>query len=148
MSGFRKEKIASVIRRTVGDALAHRISDPRFEPFTTITRVQVTPDLLVARVYVSVPGNGTAERKTMAALNCARGFLQRLVAEDLNIRHCPELRFMVDVDLKEANRTLELLDELRKQRGEADLDDSPRRVPEQERRGRDPMPPSQEEGSM
>lgn len=106
---YRREKLASVIRAIVGNAIDQRLQDPRVAPLTTVTRVELTPDLLIARVYVSVPGDDAAERRTMAALKSATGFVQRLVAKSLDIRHCPELRIGVDESLKIARRTMELL---------------------------------------
>jgi len=105
--------LASVIRNVVGNAIAQRLHDPRVEPLTTVTRVELTTDLLVARVFVSVPGGEVAERRTTTALRHAAGFLQRLVAAELTIRHCPEIRFDVDESLKIARQTFALLDELR-----------------------------------
>jgi len=98
-----------VIRAVVGNAIDQRLQDPRVAPLTTVTRVELTPDLLIARVYVSVPGDDAAERRTMAALKSATGFVQRLVAQSLDLRHCPELRIGVDESLKIARRTMELL---------------------------------------
>lgn len=111
MRQYRKEMLASVIRNVVSNAIAHRLHDPRVEPLTTVTRVELTTDLLVARVYVSVPGGDVAERRTTAALRHAAGYVQRLVAQELTIRHCPEVRFDVDESLKIARQTLTLIDE-------------------------------------
>jgi len=105
--------LASVIRNVVGNAIAHRLHDPRVEPLTTVTRVELTSDLLIARVFVSVPGGEVVERRTTAALRHAVGFVQRLVAAELTIRHCPEIRFDVDESLKIARKTLALLEEAR-----------------------------------
>jgi len=121
MGLYRKEKMASVIRTVVGNAITQRLEDPRVATLTTVTRVELTPDLLVARVYVSVPGGEAAERRTMAALRHATGYVQRLVAKELTIRHCPELRISVDESLKIARRTLELL---KQDRGESDVEDT------------------------
>lgn len=113
MRQYRKEMLASVIRNVVSNAIAHRLHDPRVEPLTTVTRVELTSDLLVARVYVSVPGGDVAERRTITALRHAAGFVQRLVAQELTIRHCPEVRFDLDESQKIARQTLALLDEVR-----------------------------------
>jgi len=114
MRRFRKERVASAVHEIVSDALSHRLNDPRVEPMTTITRVEVTGDLLIARILVTIPGGATAESRTMAALQHARGYVQGIVARELNLRQCPQLRFEVDTAWKEARRTMELLDEIRK----------------------------------
>ena len=94
--------------------MLRRLHDPRLAEFTTITRVEVSGDLQIARVYFSVPGGESAEHKTIAAMNHASGFVQRLVAQALTTRHCPELRFEIDQAAKLAQKTLALLDENRR----------------------------------
>lgn len=115
MRPYRKERVASAVREIVSEALAHRMNDPRVEPLTTITRVEVTGDLLIARIFLSVPGGEPVERRTLRALQHARGFVQGIVARSLNLRQCPELRFEVDEAWKGARRTMELLDKIRAQ---------------------------------
>jgi ribosome-binding factor A len=122
MRPYRKKQVGSVIRHVVGEAIAHRLHDPRVAPLTTITRVDVTGDLSIARVFLSVQGNEAAERRTIGALRHARGFLQRELARELVLRQCPELHFEIDRAVKEARRTLELIEENR--RREPELFDS------------------------
>ncbi len=116
MRGFRKERVASAVQEIVSHAIAHELNDPRLAPLTTVTRVEVTGDLLVAKVYVTVPGDASTERRTLAALQHATGYVQGIVARELNIRQCPELRFELDEAWKEARRTLELIEENRRKR--------------------------------
>lgn len=112
MGQYRKERLGSLIRTVVSSAIAHRLHDPRLEPLTTVTRVALSPDLYVARVFVSVPGDAVAERRTEKALQQASGFMRKLLAKELTIRHCPELVFEIDRTIKKVQRTMELLDEL------------------------------------
>jgi ribosome-binding factor A len=114
MRPYRKEKVASVILQVVGESILHRLHDPRIEPLTTVTRVEMTDDLLIARVYLSIPGTEVAERKSLRAVQHAGGFLQRVVAGRLPLRHCPELRFELDKTAKHVRRTMELLAENRR----------------------------------
>lgn len=111
---FRRERVASVVQEIVSEAIARRLSDPRIAPLTTVTRVEVTADLLVAKVYFSVIGDDAEERRTLAAIRHARGFIQRIVARELTLRQCPELRFDIDQGAKRARETLQLLDENRR----------------------------------
>ena len=118
MRPYRKEKIASVVRAVVGEVILHRLQDPRIEPLTTVTRVEVTGDLLIAKVFLSVQGDDVGERRTLQAMRHAAGFIQRMLARELPVRHCPELRFEVDAGAKGARRTLELLEANRREEPE------------------------------
>jgi len=114
MRSFRKERVGSAIQAIVSEVVLHRLSDPRIHAMTTITRVVVTGDLLLATVFVGVPGGDVEERKTLQALQHAAGYVQRIVAHELNIRQCPEIRFEIDEAVKDVRRILELLDRNRK----------------------------------
>ena len=121
MQPFRKEKIASIIRQVVSEAITHKLHDPRVDTLTTITRVEMTADLLVAKVFLTINGGEAVERRTLNGVRNARGFLQRQVAEGLQIRHCPELQFDIDRGQTQARDTLALLAEnLRRDPGLAD----------------------------
>lgn len=117
MRPFRKERTASVIREIVSETIARKMNDPRMEPLTTITRVEMSHDLLIARIFLSVPGGPAAEKRTIAAVQHASKFVQRQVAREINIRQCPEIRFELDLGIKLAKATLDLIEENRKELG-------------------------------
>jgi ribosome-binding factor A len=118
MRPYRKQKIASLVHKIISDAIAHRLQDPRVSPLTTVTRVEMTNDLLIAKVYLSIQADASAERRTLIAIRHAGAFLQRLLAGALTLRHCPELRFEIDEAAKGVRRTLELLAENRRREPE------------------------------
>ena len=124
MGAYRKEKVARVIRQVVGDAIAHRLNDPRVSPLTTVTRVSVSSDLLIAKVYLTVHGSDIDERQTLRAVQHASGYVQRLVARELTMRHCPEVRFEIDEVAKATQKTMELLAQNRLREPELYVDDA------------------------
>ena len=111
MRSYRKEKVASVVHHIVSEAIVHRLHDPRVGSLTTVTRVEMTGDLQIAKVYLTVPDGGAVERRTLEAVQHAAGFIQRMVADGLPLRQCPMLRFEIDKRAKGARRTMELLAE-------------------------------------
>lgn len=111
MRPFRKEKIASVIRQVVSEAIAHKLHDPRVDLLTTVTRVEMTDDLLIATVFLTVGSGGATERRTLKGVRSAGGYLQRQVAKELQVRNCPTLNFAVDREEEGARQTLSLLAE-------------------------------------
>jgi ribosome-binding factor A len=111
MRPHRLEKLASTIRWVVSDAIANKLNDPRISRFASVTRVEVAADLALAKVYVSVMGSPSEQRRTMQALQHAAGHVQRLLAQRLETRQCPQVRFVVDASLKVAAETMRLLRE-------------------------------------
>jgi ribosome-binding factor A len=110
-------RIAHIIRDVVSDAISNRLSDPRIHRFTSVTRVEVTPNLQAAHVYVSIMGNEAEERRTMQGLSSALGMVQTLVARRLEIRQCPILKFHLDRGIKAALETFRELDRVRAEHG-------------------------------
>ncbi len=126
MRSHRPERVGNVIRQIVGEAIASRLSDPRIETLTSITRVEVTADLEYAKVFVSVMGPTGAAQRTLAGLKSARGFLRQMVARELTLRQCPKISFHLDESLKKAAETLRLIEKVM---GENEVRDT---LPEQD----------------
>jgi len=107
----RTEKVASVIRRVVGEAISHHLRDPRISPLASVTRVKVTGDMKFADVWISVMGTEGQQRTTLAGLQHASGRVQSLLARVLTVRQCPMLRFRLDESVKKTLETLRLIDQ-------------------------------------
>ncbi|MCP4250610.1 MAG: 30S ribosome-binding factor RbfA [bacterium] len=110
MGSYRVDKVASIVRDIVGQAMTTQLHDPRISPLASVTRVEVSADLQIARVYISVIGDPSTGRTTLAGLAHAAGHIQRLLARQLTIRRCPELRFVLDESLKKAAETMRILE--------------------------------------
>ena len=106
----RTERIASLIRNTIGQLLLTKISDPRIDPAkTSITRVEVSGDFLQAKVYVSVIGSQADQRRTILGLKHAAGHIQELMIKQIKLRNTPALVFVEDEKFKKTMKTLELI---------------------------------------
>lgn len=106
----RLERVAEEIREEVARLLVREIKDPRIG-FVTVTRVSVTPDLHVARVFVGVLGDATQRKRSLDALKHSAGYMRRLVGQGLRLRFAPELHFSYDEGLDATDRVAQLLDE-------------------------------------
>lgn len=113
----RTEKIASVIRTVVADAIQRRLSDPRIEPFTSITHIEVAPDLSCAHVNVSVMARPARQKLCVEALQSAAGKLRGMLGRQLSTRIVPELRFHLDESLQRSMETIRLIDEIVEREG-------------------------------
>jgi ribosome-binding factor A len=108
----RSERLAEEIREEVARIIGSGLKDPRIG-FVTVTRVDLTPDLRTARIFVGVLGDQAQRDKTMAGLGQAAGFIRREVGRRIRVRHTPELLFKYDTGLDATERVARLLDETR-----------------------------------
>jgi ribosome-binding factor A len=101
-------RIDEAVRGVLGHAIATELQDPRVG-FVTVTGVKTSPDLRHARVYVSVLGDQQARAETLAGLRSAHGFLQRLLATELVLKHTPAITFEYDDSIERGMRISGLL---------------------------------------
>jgi len=108
--GRRPQRLAEGIREEVARIVASDLKDPRLG-FVTITRVEVTHDLGLARVLVGVLGDETERERTMTALQRASGFVRREIGRRMRIRVVPEIEFRYDKGIEATDRVARLLQE-------------------------------------
>lgn len=108
--GRRAERLAEEIREEVARIIASELKDPRLG-FVTITRVEVTHDLGLARVLVGVLGDERDRQRSMDALRGAAGFVRREIGRRMRIRVVPEIEFRYDKGIEATDRVARLLQE-------------------------------------
>jgi ribosome-binding factor A len=89
------------------------LKDPRIG-FVTITSVRTAPDLMSARVYVSIMGTEDEKKATLLGLESAGNFLRKTVGRELKMRYSPELRFIYDDSLDRAIALEDVLKKIKK----------------------------------
>jgi ribosome-binding factor A len=119
----RQEKVARVIREVVSDVIANHLSDPRITGFVSVTRVEVVADLRSADVYLSVfASDEGAKDRTFAAITHARTRIQSFLAEELDSKFCPVLRFHEDEQFRKTLEVMKLIDQVANERQHKDTD--------------------------
>jgi ribosome-binding factor A len=114
MDNHRAERVSEALREELGEMISYELSDPRIGD-AVITEVLVSPDMRHAQVRVHIPDNKTDREDTIRALDGARHFLRRQLAERLNIYRVPELHFEADI-ASVTNRMEHLLKRVRRGR--------------------------------
>jgi ribosome-binding factor A len=109
--GSRPERVADQIRGELAWLLAREVHDPGLG-FVTLTRVQVSPDLQLARVFFTALGDEPARRTSARALERAAPFLRRQLGSRLRLKRAPELRFVYDESIAGQDRIEQILNEL------------------------------------
>ena len=107
----RTARLAEQIRAQASDILSRQVHDPGVG-FITLTRVQVTADLQLARLYYTRMGDAAARRVTERALGRVTPFLRRQLGQRLQLRRVPELQFVFDQSIAHQARVEELLQEI------------------------------------
>lgn len=111
MTTHRRERLEELIKRVVADALLSEIKDPRIG-FVSVVRVKLARDYSVADVFVSVLGDSTAKKKSMAGLESARNYVQFLVGKGIQLRTTPRLIFHLDTSVEEGVRMVSVIEKL------------------------------------
>ena len=99
LKGRRGLRVANLIRQIVSEELVTHLSDPRLA-FMTVTGVDVSADLRFADVRLSVIGDEKVQEACLRAVRHAHGHLQGKVADALEMKFCPVLRFHLDASVK------------------------------------------------
>jgi ribosome-binding factor A len=121
----RPERVAEQIRVEIAGILQRELKDPRIG-LATCTRVLVSGDLGVAKVYVSVLGSESEQKKTMMALGKASGYVRHLLSRRLGLRVSPEVRFMFDPSVEYSIKLEKMLEETK------DIEPPPEEPPEEQ----------------
>jgi len=108
------ERLAKRIKERTGNVLLSEMNDPRLG-FVTVTRVQLARDLRHCLIFYSVLGPETERAKAASALEHARGFVQRKIAEILRTRTTPTIAFKYDESVEGSIRVSKLIDEISKE---------------------------------
>ena len=99
MSSRRTKRISEAIKKEVSSIILNDLNDPRVS-FVTVTKVEISSDLKKAKIFVSIIGNETTQETSLYGIKNARSFIQRKVAQRLNIKYSPILSFHIDDSIK------------------------------------------------
>lgn len=106
----RQQRVAELIRHALADILTRaQIQDPILESnVVTVPEVRMSPDLKLATVYV-MPLGGKDEQPVIKALARHKKYLRHEIAQRVNLKYAPDLRFLRDETFDEADRINKLL---------------------------------------
>jgi len=104
----RTRQVESLLIRAISEVVYRHLSDPRMAGIVSVTKVDVTPDLSQAQIYVSVlPAK--YQQRTIEALNHAAGYIASLLRKMVALRAVPRLEFRSDKTLKRQATVLEAI---------------------------------------
>ncbi len=114
-NSIKNTRINEEVKRELSRLILSELKDPRISPFTSVTSVEVAPDLKQAKVYISVLGDAQAQENTKEGLLSAAPFLRTALAHTINLRNTPQLLFIMDQSIAYGVSMSHLIDQVTEQ---------------------------------
>lgn len=110
MKSYRLARVCEVIREVASETILFRLKDPRVKG-VTVTRAEVSSDLHYAKVFVTIMGTPAEQSLCLHGLKHAAGFIQSRLADRLQTRTTPIIRFEIDKGVKNSMEVSRLIQE-------------------------------------
>ena len=122
-NSIKNTRINGEVQRELSVIIRQEIKDPRIHMMTSVTQVEVAPDLKTCKAFISVLGNAEEKKNTLAGLRSAEGYIRRYLAKNLNLRNTPEIHFILDDSIEYGVHMSHLIDEVQKDTEEIRADE-------------------------
>ncbi len=106
----RSQRVSDLLRQEIANIIIYRLKDPRVG-FLTVTDVDVTDDIKLARVYVSILKEDE-KKATLEVLNSAKSFIRSELSKRLRMKFIPSIEFRLDTSIEYGNKIEKLLKEI------------------------------------
>lgn len=113
-NSIKNTRINGEVQRELSVIIRQEIKDPRIHMMTSVTQVEVAPDLKTCKAFISVLGNAEEKKNTLVGLRSAEGYIRRYLAKNLNLRNTPEIHFILDDSIEYGVHMSHLIDEVQK----------------------------------
>lgn len=113
-NGNRLNRINDEIMREVAIIIRGELKDPRISTITSVTKVETSSDLKYTKISVSILGDDTQKEDVLKGLKSSAGFIRKELANRINLRNTPEVKFEIDNTLDYSMKIESLLDSIKK----------------------------------
>ena len=110
-NSIKNTRINGEVQRELSNII-RELKDPRIGIMTTVTAVEVAPDLKTCKAFISVLGDEKSQKDTITGLKSAEGYIRRQLARTVNLRNTPEIRFILDQSIEYGINMSKLIDEV------------------------------------
>src|SRR5699024_654256 len=110
---MRAERVGEQMKQEIMDIVNNKVKDPRIG-LLTITEVQLTNDLSIATIYLTVLGNDKQIDDTFKGLEKAKGFIKSEIGSRMRLRIVPDLKFEYDESIDYGNKIEKMIQDLHK----------------------------------
>ncbi len=112
----RIERVSHALKKEISVILQEETNDPRIK-HVTITEVEVTKDLKLAKVYYTVSDDETERETVLKGLTSASGFIRAELAERIEMKYIPRISFREDTTRKETAEMDRLFEKIEEELG-------------------------------
>lgn len=116
MKKNRLERVNSLLKEIIFEVIQKEVRNPHVNTFISVTKVETSPDLHHAKVYVSMICPNPEKPLVVAALQSAAGFIAVHASKKAQLRYFPQLTFKLDTALEEHLRIQEILGKIEQER--------------------------------
>lgn len=110
----RTEKVASLVKHEIGSIVQKTYGFSEYG-FITVTEVRMSPDLKIAKIYVSIFGDEEKKKKTFAKLEEEKGSIRLQLGHNVRLKYTPALQFYLDESLDHAMNIEHILHKIHKE---------------------------------
>ncbi len=111
-NSIKNTRINGEVLRVLSNIIRQEIKDPRIHMMTSVTAVEVAPDLKTCKAYISVLGSDEERSETIKGLKSAEGYVRRQLARELNLRNTPQITFILDTSIEYGVNMSKLIDDV------------------------------------
>ncbi|ARQ06743.1 30S ribosome-binding factor RbfA [Macrococcoides canis] len=108
---LRSERVGEQLKKEISEIINQKLKNPNVG-FVTVTEVEVTGDLSLATVYVTVLGEEKERKKSLEGLEKSKGFIKSEIAHRMDLRIVPDLKFKYDESIDYGNKIERMIAEL------------------------------------
>ncbi|MCK4933953.1 MAG: 30S ribosome-binding factor RbfA [Simkaniaceae bacterium] len=124
MTTKRTKRLNSLLKEVLTEVIREDVRNPNVSSLFTITSVDITSDLTLAKVYISVIGTDEDRKLTLDALQSAAGFISVFASKKVTMRHFPTLTFILDTSVDKHMRIDSLLQKIESEKQSRSQDDA------------------------
>ena len=113
-NSIKNTRINGEVMKELSLIIRQEIKDPRIHMMTSVTSVEVAPDLKTCKAYISVLGDEERAKDALTGLKSAVGYIRRELAHRVNLRNTPEITFVLDQSIEYGVNMSRLIDDVTK----------------------------------
>ena len=99
-NSIKSTRINEEVLQEMAQIIRKDIKDPRIPLVTSVTNVEVAPDLKTCKAWISVLGDAKQCEDALKGLKSAEGYIRRELAHRINLRNTPEITFILDQSIE------------------------------------------------